>query len=169
LSDDYSVKEDMLLVTAVPDPTKSSRFGQAQSNRRGLKMAGEAQKTILIIEDDPVIRGLLELNLGDEGYAVISAEDGQEGVHLAGETLPGLILMDMRLPNITGWEATRQLKAAPETNHIPIIALTAQSTSQDLRRCFDAGCDAFMTKPIQFAQLFTKIEMLFNQSVNIVE
>jgi len=132
-------------------------------------MAVEAQKTILIIEDDPVIRGLLELNLGDEGYTVISAEDGQEGIRLATEKVPGIILMDMRLPGITGWEATRRLKAAQETCHIPIIALTAQSTSQDLRRCFDAGCDAFMTKPIQFAQLFTKIEMLLNRSVNIAE
>lgn len=132
-------------------------------------MAVEAQKTILIIEDDPVIRGLLELNLGDEGYTVISAEDGQQGVSLATEKLPGIILMDMRLPAITGWEATRRLKATQETSHIPIIALTAQSTSQDLRRCFDAGCDAFMTKPIQFAQLFTKIEMLLNHSVNMVE
>lgn len=130
-------------------------------------MAGNAQKTILIVEDDPVIRGILELNLRDEGYEVLSAEDGQEGVRLAAKKLPGIILMDMRLPSITGWEATRQLKATKETNHIPIIALTAQSTSQDLRRCFDAGCDAFMTKPIQFAQLFTKIEMLLNRSVNI--
>lgn len=132
-------------------------------------MVEDAQKTILVIEDDPVIRGLLELNLGDEGYTIITAEDGQEGVRLAGEKLPGLILMDMRLPNITGWEATRQLKAAEKTRHIPIVALTAQSTSQDLRRCFDAGCDAFMTKPIQFAQLFTKIEMLLNRSVNIAK
>ncbi len=132
-------------------------------------MATTAQKTILVIEDDPIIRGLLELNLGDEGYTVISSEDGQEGVQLAVEKLPDLILMDMRLPGITGWEATRHLKAALETCHIPIIALTAQSTAKDLRRCFDAGCDAFMTKPIQFAQLFTKIEMLLNRSVNIVE
>ncbi len=132
-------------------------------------MADNAPKTILVIEDDPVIRGLLELNLGDEGYTVLSAEDGHEGVRLASEKLPGLILMDIRLPNITGWEATRRLKVKPETRHIPIVALTAQSTSQDLRRCFDAGCDAFMTKPIQFAQLFAKIEMLLNRSVNIVE
>lgn len=127
----------------------------------------EAQ-TILIIEDDPVIRGLLELNLRDEGYTVISAEDGQEGVRLAAEILPGVILMDMRLPGLTGWEATRRLKEKQETAQIPIVALTAQSTSQDLRRCFDAGCDAFMTKPIQFTQLFTKIEMLLNSSVNIM-
>jgi CheY-like chemotaxis protein len=132
-------------------------------------MVDEAQKIILVIEDDPVIRDLLELNLGDEGYTVISAEDGQDGVRLAQNKLPGIILMDMRLPNITGWEATQNLKAIEKTRHIPIIALTAQSTSQDLRRCFDAGCDAFMTKPIQFAQLFTKIEMLLNRSVNIAE
>ena len=129
----------------------------------------EAQQTILVVEDDPVIRDLLALNLEDEGYAVISANDGQEGVQIATENLPGIILMDMRLPGLTGWEATRHLKATQETSHIPIIALTAQSTPQDLRRCFDAGCDAFMTKPIQFTQLFTKIEMLLNSSVNMLE
>ena len=129
----------------------------------------EAPQTILIIEDDPVIRDLLALNLQDEGYAVISAEDGQEGIQIAKEKLPGIILMDMRLPELTGWEATQHLKATEETSHIPIIALTAQSTPQDLRHCFDAGCDAFMTKPIQFTQLFTKIEMLLSSSVNMLE
>lgn len=132
-------------------------------------MVVEAQKTVLIVEDDPVIRGILELNLTDEGYTVISAEDGMEGVRTATEKQPGIILMDMRLPSITGWEATQRLKTQPETRHIPIVALTAQSTAEDLRRCFDAGCDAFMTKPIQFAQLFTKIEMLINRSMNPVE
>lgn len=109
------------------------------------------------------------MNLTDEGYQVLTAGEGLVGVRLATEAQPGLILMDMRLPDITGWEATRRLKAQPETRHIPIIALTAQSTSEDLRRCFDAGCDAFMTKPIQFAQLFTKIEMLLNRSINALE
>lgn len=132
-------------------------------------MAADAQKTILIVEDDPVIRGIIELNLVDEGYHVLSAVDGLEGVRTATEKLPGIILMDMRLPNLTGWEATRRLKEKRETSSIPIIALTAQSTSKDLRRCFDAGCDAFMTKPIQFAQLFTKIEMLLNRSMNLAE
>jgi CheY-like chemotaxis protein len=134
-----------------------------------VQMAAEAQKTILIVEDDPVIRSIIELNLADEGYTVLSAEDGLEGVRIATEKLPGIILMDMRLPRLTGWEATRRLKEKRETSNIPIIALTAQSTSKDLRRCFDAGCDAFMTKPIQFAQLFTKIEMLLNRSVNLSE
>ncbi|MCA9943862.1 MAG: response regulator [Ardenticatenaceae bacterium] len=132
-------------------------------------MSLNTQSTILIVEDDPVIRGIIELNLVDEGYDVLSAEDGLEGVRAATEKQPGIILMDMRLPNITGWEATRRLKARRETSSIPIIALTAQSTSKDLRRCFDAGCDAFMTKPIQFAQLFTKIEMLLNRSANLIE
>ena len=132
-------------------------------------MSLNTQSTILIVEDDPVIRGIIELNLVDEGYDVLSAEDGLEGVRAATEKQPGIILMDMRLPNITGWEATRRLKARRETSSIPIIALTAQSTSKDLRRCFDAGCDAFMTKPIQFALLFTKIEMLLNRSANLIE
>jgi CheY-like chemotaxis protein len=106
------------------------------------------------------------MNLTDRGYTVLSAEDGLEGVRTAKANQPGLILMDIRLPNITGWEATRRLKVEPVTAHIPIIALTAQSTSKDLHRCFEAGCDAFMTKPIQFAQLFTKIDMLLNRSVD---
>ena len=132
-------------------------------------MAVKSQQEILIIEDDPVIQGILSMNLTDEGYQVLTAGEGLVGVRLATEAQPGLILMDMRLPDITGWEATRRLKAQPETHHIPIIALTAQSTSEDLRRCFDAGCDAFMTKPIQFSQLFTKIEMLLNRSANALE
>ncbi|MCC6604048.1 MAG: response regulator [Anaerolineae bacterium] len=132
-------------------------------------MAVKSQQEILIIEDDPVIQGILSMNLTDEGYQVLTAGEGLVGVRLATEAQPGLILMDMRLPDITGWEATRRLKAQPETHHIPIIALTAQSTSEDLRRCFDAGCDAFMTKPIQFSQLFTKIEMLLNRSDNALE
>lgn len=129
-------------------------------------MAANASQTVLIIEDDPVIRGILQMNLTDRGYAVLSAEDGLEGVRTAKDQKPGLVLMDIRLPSITGWEATRRLKAEPVTAHIPIIALTAQSTSKDLHRCFEAGCDAFMTKPIQFSQLFTKIEMLMNRSVD---
>ncbi|MBK8903936.1 MAG: response regulator [Anaerolineaceae bacterium] len=132
-------------------------------------MAAATQQEILIIEDDPVIQGILAMNLADEGYKVLTAGEGLVGVRLATEAQPGVILMDMRLPDITGWEATRRLKAQPETRDIPIIALTAQSTSEDLRRCFDAGCDAFMTKPIQFSQLFTKIEMLLNRSVNALE
>ncbi len=132
-------------------------------------MAGKPEQTILIIEDDPVIRGILNLNLADEGYRVITAANGLEGVKTATESLPGIILMDMRLPGISGWEATRRLKAGPETNAIPIIALTAQSTSEDLNRCFEAGCDAFMTKPVQFAQLFTKIEMLLQKSADVLD
>ena len=128
-------------------------------------MVVKSQQQILIVEDDPVIQGILSMNLTDEGYQVLIAGEGLVGVRLATEAQPGLILMDMRLPDITGWEATQRLKAQPETRHIPVIALTAQSTAEDLRRCFDAGCDAFMTKPIQFSQLFTKIEMLLNRSV----
>ncbi|MCA9917313.1 MAG: response regulator [Anaerolineales bacterium] len=129
-------------------------------------MVVEKAHTVLIIEDDPVIRNILQLNLSERDYTVLTAEDGLEGVRTAKEHDPGIILMDIRLPNITGWEATRRLKVEPTTAHIPIIALTAQSTSKDLHRCFDAGCDAFMTKPIQFAQLFTKIEMLLERSLD---
>lgn len=132
-------------------------------------MTAKIDQSILIVEDDPVIQGILTMNLTDEGYTVLTASDGLAGVRVATEALPGIILMDMRLPDITGWEATRRLKAQPSTSDIPIIALTAQSTSADLRRCFEAGCDAFMTKPIQFTQLFTKIEMLLNRSTSVLE
>lgn len=132
-------------------------------------MTANASQTVLVIEDDPVIRGILQLNLVDRGYTVLTAEDGLAGVRTAKDACPGLVLMDIRLPNITGWEATRRLKAEPSTAHIPIIALTAQSTSKDLHRCFEAGCDAFMTKPIQFSQLFTKIEMLLNRPKDSAE
>ncbi|MCA9899221.1 MAG: response regulator [Ardenticatenaceae bacterium] len=132
-------------------------------------MTANASQTVLVIEDDPVIRGILQLNLVDRGYTVLTAEDGLAGVRTAKDECPGLVLMDIRLPNITGWEATRRLKAEPSTAHIPIIALTAQSTSKDLHRCFEAGCDAFMTKPIQFSQLFTKIEMLLNRPKDSAE
>lgn len=132
-------------------------------------MEAEAQQSILVVEDDPVIQGILKVNLTDEGYAVQIVGEGLQAMQTAKQLQPGLILMDMRLPDITGWEATRQLRAAEETKSIPIIALTAQSTSEDLRRCFEAGCDAFMTKPIQFAQLFTKIEMLLNRSAGVLE
>lgn len=131
-------------------------------------MAAKSQ-TVLIIEDDPIIREILEMNLRDVGYNVLSAEDGLAGVRRAQSAAPGLILMDIRLPSISGWEATRRLKANPQTAMIPIIALTAQSTSKDLNRCFEAGCDAFMTKPIQFTQLLTKIEMLLTRSLNVLE
>ena len=132
-------------------------------------MEEKVQQTVLVIEDDPVIQELLKLNLIDEGYTVLTADDGQEGVQIAKEARPGVILMDMRLPSITGWEATRLLKEQPETGDIPVIALTAQSTADDLRNCFEAGCDAFMTKPIQFAQLYIKIEMLIKRSANVLE
>ncbi len=127
-------------------------------------MATNTPQTVLIIEDDPIIRNILQTNLTSQGYQVLAAEDGLKGVQTAKEAQPGIILMDIRLPNITGWEATRRLKLEPKTARIPIIVLTAQSTSQDLQYCFESGCDAFMTKPIQFAQLFTKIEMLLNRS-----
>ena len=132
-------------------------------------MDKKAQQTILIVEDDPITQGVIKMNLVDEGYNVLTAEDGLDGVRLAKKAKPGIILMDMRLPSINGWEATRRLKAQRETSQIPVIALTAQSTSADLRRCFEAGCDAFMTKPVQFAQLYTKIEMLLRQSASIID
>jgi two-component system cell cycle response regulator DivK len=115
---------------------------------------------LLVVEDDRIIQNILRLNLENQGHQVLLAENGREGVKLAKNELPDLILMDLRLPVLNGWDATAILKANEPTQHIPIIALTAQTTADDLRRCLTAGCDAFMAKPIDFPQLFTKIASL---------
>jgi len=118
--------------------------------------------TILVVEDDRIIQNILRLNLENHGYEVLLAGNGREGVKLANEDKPDLILMDLRLPILNGWDATAILKADELTQHIPIIALTAQTTADDLRRCLTAGCDAFMAKPIDFSQLFTKIDPILH-------
>jgi len=96
-------------------------------------------------------------------YEVLAVSNGLEGVKLAHAELPDLILMDMRLPLMDGWEATRQLKASSETRHIPVIALTAQTLEEDRQRCFDVGCDDYASKPLQFANLVAKIEELLKK------
>jgi CheY-like chemotaxis protein len=118
---------------------------------------------ILLVEDDEMNRDMLSRRLERRGYQVIIAVDGQEGVALARSHAPDLILMDMSLPGLGGWEATRQLKAALQTRAIPIIALTAHAMSGDREKALEAGCDDYDSKPVEFARLLGKIQALLNK------
>ena len=119
--------------------------------------------TILIVEDNEMNRDMLSRRLQRKGYAVLLAVDGAQGVALAQAEGPDLILMDMSLPVLDGWEATRQLKAASQTAAIPIIALTAHAMAGDRAKAVEAGCDDYDTKPIELPRLLGKIEALVNR------
>src|SRR4029077_19884274 len=120
-------------------------------------------KKILLIEDNELNRDMLSRRLQKRGYEVVMAADGETGVAMAQAEAPGLILMDVSLPGIDGWEATRRLRAAPETRHIPIVALTAYTTSGDRDKALAAGCDDFDTKPIDLPRLLGEIEPLLKK------
>ena len=113
---------------------------------------------VLLVEDNEENRDALSRHLRRKGYEVLIAVDGRGGVDLACEETPDLILMDMSLPVLDGWQATRQLKAAPEMRGVPIIALTAHAMAGDRERALEAGCDDYDTKPIEFPRLLAKIE-----------
>ncbi len=115
---------------------------------------------ILLVEDNEMNRDMLSRRLARRGYEVVMAVDGAEGVRMAAAEAPALILMDMSLPGLDGWEATRQLKAEPATRAIPVIALTAHAMSGDREKALEAGCDDFDTKPVDLTRLLTKIEAL---------
>jgi CheY-like chemotaxis protein len=115
---------------------------------------------ILLIEDNEMNRDMLSRRLVRGGYEVIIAEDGARGVAMATSDRPDLILMDMSLPVIDGWEATRRIKATSELRKIPIIALTAHAMATDLDKALEAGCDDYDTKPIELQRLLGKIETL---------
>jgi two-component system cell cycle response regulator DivK len=118
---------------------------------------------ILLVEDNEMNRDMLSRRLIRKKYEVLVAVDGGEGVAMARSEAPDLILMDMSLPVIDGWEATRQLKANPETKAIPIIALTAHAMSGDREKAMEAGCDDYDTKPVELPGLLTKIEALLEK------
>ena len=120
---------------------------------------------ILLVEDNEMNRDMLGRRLQRRGYEVLIAVDGTEGMAMAQRNAPDLILMDMSLPVVDGWEATRRLKAAPETQAIPIIALTAHAMSGDREKAMEAGCDDYDTKPIEFSRLLAKIETLLSRPI----
>src|ERR1700716_213900 len=115
---------------------------------------------ILLVEDNEMNRDMLSIRLERKGYSVLSAHDGEQGHFLACSEAPDLVLMDISLPLINGWELTRLLKSNERTRHIPIIALTAQALVPDRNTAIDAGCDDYETKPVDFARLDKKIESL---------
>ncbi len=115
---------------------------------------------ILLVEDNEMNRDMLSRRLGKKGYEVVIAIDGAQGVAMARAEMPDLVLMDMSLPVMDGWEATRQLKSDEAMKHIPVIALTAHAMSEDREKALAAGCDDYDTKPIELPRLLVKIEEL---------
>ena len=121
---------------------------------------------ILIVEDNEMNRDMLSRRLVKRGYEVDIAVDGEQGLTMARAAPPALILMDMSLPGVDGWEATRQLKTMPETRQVPVIALTAHAMAGDREKAIAAGCDDFDTKPVDLARLLDKIEALLRAAGN---
>jgi two-component system, cell cycle response regulator DivK len=123
-------------------------------------MSTSAARKILLIEDNEMSRDMLSRRLERQGYAVVSAQDGSEGVRLAREEHPDLILMDLSLPVLDGWGASQRLKSDEATRSIPVIALTAHAMAGDEARARAAGCDDFDTKPVDLSRLLAKINAL---------
>ena len=112
---------------------------------------------VLLVEDNEMNLDMLSRRLRRKKFDVLVAENGQKGIELALAEKPDLILMDMSLPVLDGWEATRRLKANPETQHIPVIALTAHAMAEDRQKALAAGCDDYDTKPVEFPRLLRKM------------
>jgi CheY-like chemotaxis protein len=119
---------------------------------------------ILLVEDNEMNRDMLSRRLERRGYQVVIAVDGQQGVDMARSEGPDLVLMDMSLPVLDGWEATRRLKGEADTRAIPIIALTAHAMAGDREKAMEAGCDDYDTKPIELPRLLGKIEELLGKA-----
>src|SRR6266446_3464752 len=115
---------------------------------------------ILLVEDNEINRDMLSRRLQRKGYTIVTAHDGEQGYLLAHTENPDIILMDISLPVIDGWEVTRLLKADEATRHIPIIALTAHALMTDRTKAFEIGCDDYDTKPVEFGRLSEKIDNL---------
>jgi CheY-like chemotaxis protein len=115
---------------------------------------------LLLVEDNEMNRDMLTRRLGRKGYEVITAGDGQQALDMARAEAPDLILMDLSLPVLDGWEATRRLKAAEETRAIPVLALTAHALAEEREAALAAGCDEYDTKPVDLPRLLGKIEAL---------
>jgi two-component system cell cycle response regulator DivK len=120
--------------------------------------------TVLLVEDDVMNREMIARYLEMSGYRVISAGDGANAVLLAKKAHPALILMDMGLPILNGWQATHRIKTTPETQNIPIVALTAFAMAEDRAKCFTIGCDAFESKPVNFPRLLTTMQTLLSSA-----
>lgn len=115
---------------------------------------------VLVVEDNEMNRDMLARRLQRKGYTVVTATDGQQAVTLAGTEKPDLILMDISLPVLDGWEATRQIKNSRQLGAVPIVALTAHAMAGDKEKCLEAGCNDYESKPLDFSRLLGKIEKL---------
>ena len=119
---------------------------------------------ILLVEDNEMNRDMLSRRLERRGHQVVMADDGQRGVEMAQTEVPEIILMDMSLPVIDGWEAARRIKQAPETRDIPVIALTSHAMAGDRERALASGCDDYDTKPVDLTRLLEKIDALLTKT-----
>ncbi len=115
---------------------------------------------ILLVEDNEMNRDMLSRRLMRKKFEVVIAVDGAEGVDMSISEAPDIILMDMSLPILDGWQATQKIKADPQTKNIPVIAMTAHAMAGDREKCLDAGCDDYDTKPVEFGRLLDKIKNL---------
>jgi CheY-like chemotaxis protein len=122
---------------------------------------------ILIIEDNELDADMLSRRLLRKGYEVIVAPDGAAGISMANEQKPDLVIMDMGLPVLDGWEATRRLKGSPSTADIPVVALTAHAMAEDRARGLEAGCDSYETKPLEFDRLLSAMERLIKKGARV--
>src|SRR5262245_14163258 len=118
---------------------------------------------ILLVEDNEMNRDMLSRRLERRGHSIVMAADGQQGVEMACSEKPDLILLDMSLPVIDGWEAARRIKADPGTKDIPLIALTAHAMAGDKEKALSAGCDDYDTKPVELPRLLAKIQALLDK------
>ncbi len=119
---------------------------------------------LLLVEDNEMSRDMLSRRLARRGYEVAVAVDGAQGVEMARTERPDLVLMDLSLPVIDGWEATRRIKAGEATRHLPVIGLTAHAMASDRDKALDAGCDDYDTKPIELERLLQKVEALIQSA-----
>ncbi len=134
--------------------------GRHHSQSKSAAARGGILTKVLLVEDNEMNRDMLSRRLQRKGYEVVVAKDGLEGVSMAGSENPDIILMDMSLPEIDGWEATRRIKATPETAAIPVVALTAHAMASDREKALEAGCDDFDTKPVELSRLLEKMDKL---------
>jgi CheY-like chemotaxis protein len=132
----------------------------ARRHTQQLQTLGNLMSKILLVEDNEMNRDMLSRRLERKGFEVVIAVDGRAGVDMASSTNPDLILMDLSLPVIDGWEATRMIKADPATQAIPVIALTAHAMKEDENKARDAGCDDYDTKPVNLKRLLEKMGSL---------
>ena len=126
-------------------------------------MTAPAMRRILLVEDNEMNRDMLSRRLVRQGYDVVLALDGEAGVALAAAVRPDLILMDVSLPGIDGWEATRRIRGEPALRHTPIIALTAHAMTGDREAATAAGCDDYDTKPVELSRLLAKMRLLLSE------